>query len=188
MNPSDRLLKQFRDLVTVRLERINRSLMELEAGASAEAGRGVLRELHGLKGEARMMGFDDINVLVHEMEELVRCTESHRYSLSAPSADALLLAADAVLLLSGALPSSEAPPQVDKLVGSLRACIRAEADRIALLVCRSPRPCRRRPPRTRAERLDGKGRARRRGVSPRSEPRQQCPPGAGRWGFRSPRP
>ncbi|WP_164013293.1 hybrid sensor histidine kinase/response regulator [Pyxidicoccus trucidator] len=134
MNPSDRLLKQFRDLVTVRLERINRSLMELEAGATAEAGRGVLRELHGLKGEARMMGFDDINVLVHEMEELVRCTESHRYSLSAPSADALLLAADAVLLLSGALPSVDAPPQVDKLVGSLRACIRAEADRIALLV------------------------------------------------------
>ena len=35
-----------------RLERINRRIVELEAGASLEAGRTVLRELHGLKGEA----------------------------------------------------------------------------------------------------------------------------------------
>ncbi|MBZ4418903.1 response regulator [Myxococcus sp. RHSTA-1-4] len=129
MNPSDRLLKQFRDLVTVRLERINRSLMELESGANAEAGRGVLRELHGLKGEARMMGFDDINALVHEMEELVRATEPHRYTLTPASADALLLAADAVLLLSGALPSADSPPRVDQLVASLQSCIRAETER-----------------------------------------------------------
>ena len=134
MNPSDRLIKQFRDLVTVRLERINRALMELESGANLEAGRGVLRELHGLKGEARMMGFDDINALVHEMEELVRCTEPHRYTLTPASADALLLAADAVLLLSGALPSADPPPEVDTLVASLQACIRAEADRIPSLV------------------------------------------------------
>ncbi|QSQ24443.1 response regulator [Pyxidicoccus parkwayensis] len=138
MNPSDRLLKQFRDLVTVRLERINRGLMELEAGANAEAGRGMLRELHGLKGEARMMGFDDINALVHEMEELVRCTEPQRYSLSQPSTDALLLAADAVLVLSGALPSADPPPRVDTLVASLQSCIRTEADRVALLVVPGP--------------------------------------------------
>jgi two-component system sensor histidine kinase and response regulator WspE len=130
LNPSDRLLKQFRDLVTVRLERINRALMELEAGANAEAGRGVLRELHGLKGEARMMGFDDINALVHEMEELVRATEPHRYTLTPASADALLLAADAVLLLSGALPSADPPPRVDTLVASLQSCVRAETERI----------------------------------------------------------
>ncbi|NPC80885.1 hybrid sensor histidine kinase/response regulator, partial [Pyxidicoccus fallax] len=130
MNPSDRLIKQFRDLVTVRLERINRSLMELEAGANPEAGRGVLRELHGLKGEARMMGFDDINALVHEMEELVRATEPHRYTLTQGSADALLVAADAVLLLSGALPSADPPPDVGTLVAALQASIRAENERI----------------------------------------------------------
>ncbi|AKF82846.1 chemotaxis protein CheY [Myxococcus fulvus 124B02] len=126
MNPSERLLRQFRDLVTVRLERINRALMELEAGASPDAGRGALRELHGLKGEARMMGFDDINVLVHEMEELVRCVEPRRYALSADSADALLSAADAVLLLSGAQPGAASSPEVARLVGWLQACTRAE--------------------------------------------------------------
>lgn len=128
MNPSERLLRQFRDLVTVRLERINRALMELEAGASVEAGRGALRELHGLKGEARMMGFDDINVLVHEMEELVRCTEPRRYALSADSTDALLSAADVVLVLSGAQPSAEASPEVGRLVVWLQTCTRAEAE------------------------------------------------------------
>lgn len=130
MNPSERLLRQFRDLVTVRLERINRALMELEAGANVESGRGALRELHGLKGEARMMGFDDINSLVHEMEELVRCAEPQRYLLSADSTDALLSAADAVLLLSSAPPSSGTSPEVERLVGWLQACIRAEAERL----------------------------------------------------------
>ncbi|WP_342375100.1 response regulator [Myxococcus stipitatus] len=138
MNPSERLLRQFRDLVTVRLERINRALMELEAGANVESGRGALRELHGLKGEARMMGFDDINSLVHEMEELVRCAEPKRYLLSADSTDALLSAADAVLLLSSAPPSSgTASPEVERLVGWLQACIRAEAERLSSTVAAS---------------------------------------------------
>ncbi|MFP2958879.1 response regulator [Myxococcus sp. 1LA] len=130
MNPSERLLRQFRDLVTVRLERITRSLMELESGASAEAGRGVLRELHGLKGEARMMGFDDINVLVHEMEELVRCTEPLRYALSPASTDALLTTADAVLVFSGTQTAEEPPPAVERLVAWLQECIRSEATRL----------------------------------------------------------
>uniref|UniRef100_UPI0013D1FD23 chemotaxis protein CheA n=1 Tax=Myxococcus vastator TaxID=2709664 RepID=UPI0013D1FD23 len=130
MTPSERLLRQFRDLVTVRLERITRSLMELESGASAEAGRGVLRELHGLKGEARMMGFDDVNVLVHEMEELVRCTEPLRYALSPASTDALLTTADAVLVFSGTQAADEPPPTVERLVAWLQECVRSESVRL----------------------------------------------------------
>ena len=102
MTPRDRLLKQFRELVGVRLERINRAIVELESGGNVETGRKALRELHGLKGEARMMGFDSINVLVHEMEELVRSIEPPQYALSHDSADALLKSADAVTILSGA--------------------------------------------------------------------------------------
>ncbi|RKH42703.1 hybrid sensor histidine kinase/response regulator [Corallococcus llansteffanensis] len=129
MSPSERLLKQFRDLVTVRLARINRSLMELEAGGNLEAGQRVLRELHGLKGEARMMGFDDINTLVHQMEELVRCVEPYRYRLSSESTDALLTTADAVLALSGALQAGEPALAVDTLVATLQSRLTAEAAR-----------------------------------------------------------
>lgn len=119
MTPRDRLLKQFRDLVGVRMERINRAIVELESVGSLETGRKALRELHGLKGEARMMGFDSINVLVHEMEELVKSNESVSYSLSHDSADALLKSADAVTILSGLVASDDAP-EVEKLVTWLR--------------------------------------------------------------------
>ncbi len=125
MTPRDRLLKQFRDLVGVRLDRINRAIVELEAGGNVETGRKALRELHGLKGEARMMGFDSINVLVHEMEELVRSIESAQYALSHDSADALLKSADAVTILSGVVASDDAP-EVDKLVAWLRERTRVE--------------------------------------------------------------
>jgi two-component system chemotaxis sensor kinase CheA len=125
VTPRDRLLKQFRDLVGVRLERINRSIVELESGGSVEMGRKALRELHGLKGEARMMGFDSINVLVHEMEELVKSSEPAQYLLSHDSADALLKSADAVTILSGLVASDDAP-EVEKLVAWLRDRTRLE--------------------------------------------------------------
>ncbi|RKG58154.1 hybrid sensor histidine kinase/response regulator [Corallococcus sp. AB011P] len=129
MNPSERLLKQFRDLVTVRLERINRSLMELESGGNLEAGQRVLRELHGLKGEARMMGFSEINTLAHEMEELVRCAEPQRYRLSSESTDALLATADTVLALSGALQAGEPLLAVETLVATLQQRVIVESAR-----------------------------------------------------------
>ncbi len=131
MSAREKLLKQFRELVGVRLERVNRRIMELETGASLEAGRTVLRELHGLKGEARMMGFDDINSVVHEMEELVRSTERAEHALSERSIDLLLQAADAVLVLAGTVsPQTERPPEVDKLVRWLRECTRTEVSRL----------------------------------------------------------
>lgn len=136
MNPSERLLKQFRDLVTVRLERINRALMELESGGNLEAGQRVLRELHGLKGEARMMGFNDINTLAHEMEELVRCAEPQRYRLSSESTDALLATADTVLALSGALQAAEPMLAVETLVATLQQRSLVESARPA----GAPRP------------------------------------------------
>jgi two-component system sensor histidine kinase and response regulator WspE len=125
VTPRDRLLKQFRDLVGVRLERINRAIVELESTGSVETGRKALRELHGLKGEARMMGFDSINVLVHEMEELVKSSEPAQYLLSHDSADALLKSADAVTILSGLVASDDAP-EVEKLVSWLRERTRLE--------------------------------------------------------------
>lgn len=127
MSARERLLKQFRELVGMRLERINRQLMELEAGSNPEARRGVLRELHGLKGEARMMGFDDINALVHEMEELVRAAERTGYVLSGASTDMLLQAADAVLVLAGVVPAPEQPPEVKRLVRALKERAQEEA-------------------------------------------------------------
>ncbi|SEL64525.1 two-component system, chemotaxis family, sensor histidine kinase and response regulator WspE [Stigmatella aurantiaca] len=126
--PRDRLLKKFRDLVEERLGRISAFILTLESGGDVETGRKVLRDLHGLKGEARMMGFDRINTLVHEMEELVRAIEPAQYAFSHESADALLKSSDAVIALSGMLASDNSP-EVAKLVAVLRERTRIEQSR-----------------------------------------------------------
>ncbi len=122
----DKLLEQFRELVGVRLKKVNRCLVDLEAAPNAEAAREALRELHGLKGEARMMGFAEINTLVHEMEGLIRAAEPRGYQLTGGSTDALLVAADAVMVLSGAARPTGATPELDKLTQWLKQ--RAEAE------------------------------------------------------------
>lgn len=120
----DRLLGQFRELVTERLGRINRALMTLEAGADDESGKQTLRELHGLKGEARMMGFAEVNALVHEMEELVRSAQGRGYALAGSSVDALLVVSDAVGVLAGSVEGE--PPEVERLLTWLKQATEAE--------------------------------------------------------------
>ncbi len=120
----DKLVAQFRGLVGERLARVSRALMTLEGGPDAEAGKQTLRELHGLKGEARMMGFADINALVHEMEELVRVAEPRGYALVGGSVDALLVVSDAVAVLAGATAGE--PPDVAKLLAWLQQAVEAE--------------------------------------------------------------
>ena len=122
--PRDKLLQQFRELVLERLEKIGRYLMQLEGQADLEAGKAALRELHGLKGEARMMGFADINSLVHEMEEVVRAAHPVNYLLAPASTDALLVASDAVTVLSGA--SGGAPPDLPRLLEWLKQRVQVE--------------------------------------------------------------
>ena len=120
----EKLLVQFRELVLERLEKIGRYLMQLEGRPDAEAGKAALRELHGLKGEARMMGFADINALVHEMEEVVRAAQGAKYALDPASTDALLVASDAVTVLAGAAPGTA--PDLQRLHGWLKQRIEAE--------------------------------------------------------------
>jgi two-component system sensor histidine kinase and response regulator WspE len=120
----DKLLAQFRGLVSERLGRVSRALMSLENGPDPDAGRLTLRELHGLKGEARMMGFAEVNSLVHEMEELVRVAEPRGFALTGGSVDALLVVSDAVSVLAGATQGE--PPDVPRLLAWLSQAVEAE--------------------------------------------------------------
>jgi two-component system chemotaxis sensor kinase CheA len=147
MSSREKLLAQFRELVVERLGKIGRNLMDLEAGPSVDAGKAALRELHGLKGEARMMGFQDINKLVHQMEDVVRAAEKRGFALSGASTDALLGASDAVMLLAGAGQGAAPDPgQVEKLVEWLQARATAEgaigftADSASVALPEAPAP------------------------------------------------
>ncbi|MCU0695281.1 MAG: response regulator [Myxococcaceae bacterium] len=125
----DKLLAQFRELVVERLAKVNRFLMSLEAMGDPEAGKATLRELHGLKGEARMMGFAEVNTLVHQMEELVRTVEPLGYALGPGTVDALLVASDAVAVLAGA--TQGAPVELPRVLEWLGHTIVQEQARVA---------------------------------------------------------
>ncbi len=134
----EKLLAQFRELVVERLAKVNRSLMSLEAGADVEAGKASLRELHGLKGEARMMGFAEVNTLVHLMEELVRTVEPLGYELGPGTVDALLVASDAVGVLAGA--TTGAPVELPRLLEWLGHAVTQEKARVVAVTTPAPNP------------------------------------------------
>jgi two-component system chemotaxis sensor kinase CheA/two-component system sensor histidine kinase and response regulator WspE len=90
-----KLLPRFRETTADRVEKISGALLAMERGAGTpELAEELARELHTLKGEARMMGFVGISSVVHAAEDLLKGI--------APGAkgdplDALLRACDAVL-------------------------------------------------------------------------------------------
>lgn len=67
----DELVARFRVVAGERLERIETLWSALTSGQDpGEAGRSLGRELHTLKGEARSMGFVDIDLLCHRLEAM----------------------------------------------------------------------------------------------------------------------
>ncbi|HYG69768.1 MAG TPA: hybrid sensor histidine kinase/response regulator [Anaeromyxobacteraceae bacterium] len=68
-----KLLPRFREMTADRVEKISGALLELERGKATPEGVDELkRELHTLKGEARMMGFVGISSVVHAAEDLLK--------------------------------------------------------------------------------------------------------------------
>jgi len=66
-----KLLVKFREVAGDRTERILAVLSSYESGAGQEALAEVARELHTLKGEARMMGFPALSTIAHLAEDLL---------------------------------------------------------------------------------------------------------------------
>jgi two-component system, chemotaxis family, sensor kinase CheA len=92
-----KLLPRFREMTTDRVEKISSALLQLERGAiAAEQREELARELHTLKGEARMMGFVAIAGLAHACEDLLKASGA---APGREASQALLDACDAVVPL-----------------------------------------------------------------------------------------
>src|SRR5512134_3643615 len=92
-----KLLPRFRETTADRVEKISAALLELERGnATSELTEELARELHTLKGEARMMGFVGISSVVHAAEDLLKALSPDR---PGDRLDALLKACDGILPL-----------------------------------------------------------------------------------------
>ncbi len=66
------LIEKFRSVGLERIEQMNSLLVELErCPDDAEILDELMREVHTIKGEAKMMGFADINLVAHQTENLL---------------------------------------------------------------------------------------------------------------------
>jgi two-component system chemotaxis sensor kinase CheA len=114
-----KLLPRFRETTADRVEKISAALLELERGkGTSELTEELARELHTLKGEARMMGFVGISSVVHAAEDLLKALPAES---PGERLDALLKACDAIVPLLDAPVDGGAAAQ--KLAESLRELI-----------------------------------------------------------------
>ncbi|HEY3452830.1 MAG TPA: response regulator [Myxococcales bacterium] len=103
------LLSKFRDVTADRLEKIGLALLALEKDPKAEGpADDVARELHTMKGEARMLGLPRIGELAHAAEDLLKAARDGRATLGTAT-DLLLQAGDLVSTLCDDLPAAEQP-------------------------------------------------------------------------------
>src|SRR5512138_3384525 len=114
-----KLLPRFRETTADRVEKISAALLEVEHGRSTpELREELARELHTLKGEARMMGFVGISTVVHAAEDLLKAVPGDG-AASGEIVDALLRACDAIV------PMLDAPAEGGDAARTLAERLRA---------------------------------------------------------------
>lgn len=77
------IITRFRSLSLERIGRVEGTWNSVIAGVrDPKAIRDLLRELHTLKGDARIVGFDEIHLLAHKLEELFALAKMLDYRVS----------------------------------------------------------------------------------------------------------
>jgi chemotaxis protein histidine kinase CheA len=89
------LLKKFQEVSGDRLQKIQLGVIELEKPTAAEAAEEVARELHTMKGEARMLGLAAVGQIAHACEDLLKATREGKTAANVAT-DLLLQACDAL--------------------------------------------------------------------------------------------
>jgi two-component system, chemotaxis family, sensor kinase CheA len=114
----DELADLFREETLGRLDQMDAALLAVESGdAGAESVDSLFRNAHTIKGSAGMVGFDDIRILAHAVEDIlasVRETGVFPPELAAP-----LLRATAVLRAQAAGAQTSIDGLLDELAASL---------------------------------------------------------------------
>lgn len=114
-NAKRQLLQRFRASAVERLRRVDLALggRFIESSEDQES---VLRELHTIKGESRMLGLRAVSSVVHRLEDLLLAEQSDRAALSEES---VRLAQQGISLLVSAL--TDAVPEGSTLKVTLAA-------------------------------------------------------------------
>ncbi|MGQ0506925.1 MAG: hybrid sensor histidine kinase/response regulator [Myxococcaceae bacterium] len=101
------LLKKFQEVTADRLQKIQLGVIDLEKPSAAQAAEDVARELHTMKGEARMLGLAAIGQLAHAAEDLLKANREGQ-ATNQVATDLLLRACDALSDLCEDLDGAQA--------------------------------------------------------------------------------
>jgi two-component system, chemotaxis family, sensor kinase CheA len=113
------LLTKFVEVTNDRLQAIQLGVLELEKPDGARAAENVARELHTMKGEARMLGLPAVGQVAHACEDLLKAWTEKKVD-ARTATDLLLHACDAVSdLLEDATGAREGTPASAEIVQKL---------------------------------------------------------------------
>jgi chemotaxis protein histidine kinase CheA/chemotaxis response regulator CheB len=110
-------LELFREDARERLSALGKTCAQIErSGADPELGKQMLRDLHTIKGQAAMMGFESTNVLAHGLEDFLRAGGADP---ARPASRRLLLRGLDLLAALVERPAEAPAPELDELLGEL---------------------------------------------------------------------
>ncbi len=81
MRLPEHLVEQFRTVAHERIENIEAAWAQVLVTVDDEATVVLQREVHTLKGESRMLGFSDVNLVCHKLEELLEVARARGYAV-----------------------------------------------------------------------------------------------------------
>jgi two-component system chemotaxis sensor kinase CheA len=126
---TSKFLGKFKDATEDHLQRMNELLLRLEQDPSRpEEVAELLREIHTLKGESRMMGFGDMSDVSHAIEDVLKAQEAEGFATLADVSDELFDAFDFVqALMASKLGEPEPEASVEETCARLHALVGGEA-------------------------------------------------------------
>ena len=77
----DELLNQFRRVALEHLDRVETAWQAVLTSVDEEAAALIHREIHTLKGESSLVGFKDVNLVCHKLEDLLVVARSRGYAV-----------------------------------------------------------------------------------------------------------
>ncbi len=81
MELPDSIVQRFRTVAVERIERVEAAWALVLARLDDEAATLIHREIHTLKGESRAVGFTDVNLVAHKLEDLLEVARSRGYAV-----------------------------------------------------------------------------------------------------------
>ena len=121
------LVAKFRSVTAERLERLGNSFVQLETDPNdGDAAASLVREIHTLKGEAKLMGFEQVNVVAHRTEDLIFRARDLAFVIPDSLGSAILAGLDLIAALMR--EDGAGPADVEAYAAKVEAILRGTGE------------------------------------------------------------